>query len=145
MNSSEIVFIFFYLRFTWLSGWWHHKRILKKTASFEVWLLVFFKSVKNHSPKIMHFHPWKEIQFHKYCLLIGFNLTKYSFYCIWRILKPFLWTLTYEKGNMYLKAYFLPNWVLTPQKKNSCHIFKMVIFQMQMKNQKTNKMLTVFI
>ena len=57
-------------------------------------------SLRRITPEMMHFHAWKKIDFHKYCLLIVIFLTKCTLYYIWRILQPFLRTMTYKKGNI---------------------------------------------
>ena len=94
--------LFFYLHFTWLCGWWHHKRILKKKPfwKYDSW----FSSKK--SKLTLANYPWNDafsckekINFHKYCLLIVIVLAKCTLYFIWRILQPFLRIMTYKKGN----------------------------------------------
>ena len=92
--------LFFYLHFIWLPGWWHHKRILKK-KHFENMTAGFLQRCQNSlwwiTPEMILY----KINFHKYCPLIVIVLAKCTLHCIWRIVKPFLRTMTYKKGNVY--------------------------------------------
>ena len=96
IKGSEIVFIFLPLLslIMWLKT---SQKNFEKMSIFEVWLAVFLQrrqnSLRLNTSEMMHFQKG-------FLQILPSNRELSTLHCIWRILQPFLSTLTYKKGNI---------------------------------------------
>ena len=133
--SSENI-LFLYLHFNWLYGLWNHQRILKKHSfwKYDGW----FSSEVSKLASVRN----KLIMSLKYWFMEAKNVFR-SCYGPKKLPKYHLKTIltTFSERNKYYRAILVkinffhawkwgisPKWVLTPLKKTSHHIFKMIVF-----------------